>query len=158
VAAGLIAKSVGVPPNKVNYLPYNSGAEIVPLIANGTLKIGLSGVSELKPYADQGRLRIVAVTSEKRLPGIDAPTLKESGVDVVIGNWRGIIGSPGMSAQGRAMWLDRYKKLHDSPQWKKALADHGWTDAYLAGDDFGKFLRAEHTRQEQVLKDLGLVK
>jgi putative tricarboxylic transport membrane protein len=158
VAAGLIAKSVGVSPSKLNYIPYPSGAEIVPLLVNGQLKIGLSGLSEFKPYAEQGRLRIIAVTSDKRLEGLNAPTLKESGVNVVIGNWRGIIGSPGMSKEGRAMWLDRFKKMHDSPQWKKAMADHDWTDAYLAGDDFGKFLREEHVRQEQVLKDLGLVK
>jgi putative tricarboxylic transport membrane protein len=158
VAAGLIAQSVGVSPAKLNYLPYNSGAEIVPLIANGQLKIGLSGVSELKSHADQGRLRIIAVTSAERLPGVNAPTLKESGVNVVIGNWRGIIGAPGMSAQGRALWLDRFKKMHESAQWKAALEKNGWTDAYLAGDDFAKFLSEESVRQAQVLKELGLVK
>ncbi|ARP94967.1 Bug family tripartite tricarboxylate transporter substrate binding protein [Bordetella genomosp. 13] len=158
VAAALIAKAAGVPPTKINYIPYPSGAELVPLLVSGQIKLALSGYSEFKPYAQQKRLRIIAVTSDKRLPGLDAPTLKESGVDVVIGNWRGIIGSPGMSAEGRAMWLDRFKKLHDSPQWKKAMADREWTDAYLAGDDFAKFLADEKVRQEQVLKDLGLVK
>jgi len=158
VAAGLIAKSAGVPPSKLNYIPYPSGAELVPLLVSGQLKLALSGLSEFKPYADQKRLRIIAVTSEQRLPGLDAPTLKESGVDVVIGNWRGIIGAPGMSKQGRDMWLDRFQKMHASPQWKKTLADHGWSDAYLAGDAFAKFLDEEKVRQEQVLKDLGLVK
>lgn len=158
VAAGLIAKAAGVAPTRLNYIPYPSGAELVPLLVSGQLKLALSGLSEFMPYADQKRLRIIAVTSAQRLPGVDAPTLKESGVDVVIGNWRGIIGPPGMSAQGRAMWLDRFEKMHASPQWKKALADHGWTDAYLAGDDFGKFLAQEKLRQEQVLKDLGLIK
>ncbi|HYG43064.1 MAG TPA: tripartite tricarboxylate transporter substrate binding protein [Bordetella sp.] len=158
VAAGLIAKAAGVEPSKLNYIPYPSGAELVPLLVSGQLKLALSGLSEFKPYADQKRLRIIAVTSAERLPGVDAPTLKESGVDVVIGNWRGIIGAPGMTKEGRQMWLDRFQKLHASPQWKKKLADQGWSDAYLAGDDFGKFLDEEKVRQEQVLKDLGLVK
>ncbi|MCD0503210.1 tripartite tricarboxylate transporter substrate binding protein [Bordetella petrii] len=158
VAAGLIAQSAGVSPGKLNYIPYPSGAELVPLLVSGQLKLALSGLSEFKPYADQKRLRIIAVTSAERLPGLDAPTLKESGVDVVIGNWRGIIGAPGMSKEGRAMWLDRFQKMHASPQWKKTLADHGWSDAYLAGDDFAKFLDEEKVRQAQVLKDLGLVK
>jgi len=158
VAAGLIAKAAGVAPNKINYIPYPSGAELVPLLVSGQIKLALSGLSEFKPYADQKRLRIIAVTSEQRLPGVDAPTLKESGLDVVIGNWRGIIGAPGMSKEGRAMWLDRFQKMHASAQWKKALADHGWADAYLAGDDFAKFLDEEKTRQTQVLQDLGLVK
>jgi len=158
VAAALIAKAAGVASNKINYIPYPSGAELVPLLVSGQIKLALSGLSEFKPYAQQKRLRIIAVTSEERLPGLDVPTLKESGVDVVIGNWRGIIGAPGMSKEGRAMWLDRFKKLHESAQWKKALADHDWADAYLAGDDFAKFLDEEKTRQEQVLKDLGLAR
>lgn len=158
VAAGLIAKASGVEPSKLNYIPYPSGAELVPLLVSGQIKLALSGISEFKPYADQKRLRIIAVTSQERLPGVDAPTLKESGIDVVIGNWRGIVGAPGMSEQGRAMWLDRFQKMHASEQWKKALASHGWTDAYLAGDDFTEFLAQEKVRQEQVLKDLGLVK
>lgn len=158
VAAGLIAKAAGVAPTKLNYIPSPSGAELVPLLVSGQIKLALSGYSEFKPYAEQKRLRIIAVTSAKRLPGLDAPTLKESGIDVVIGNWRGIIGAPGMSAEGRAMWLDRFRKLHESAQWKKAMADRQWTDAYLAGDDFAKFLAEEKVRQEQVLKDLGLIK
>ncbi|WP_144640890.1 Bug family tripartite tricarboxylate transporter substrate binding protein [Bordetella genomosp. 13] len=158
VAAGLIAKAAGVSPNKLNYIPSPSGAELVPLLVSGQIKLALSGYSEFKPYAEQKRLRIIAVTSEKRLAGLDAPTLKESGIDVVIGNWRGIVGAPDMSAEGRRMWLDRFKQMHESAQWKKAMADREWTDAYLAGDDFTKFLAEEKVRQEQVLKDLGLVK
>jgi putative tricarboxylic transport membrane protein len=158
VAVGLIAKEVGVDPRKLNYIPYASGSELVPLLVSGQLKLALSGLSEFKPYADQNRLRIIAVTSADRLPGVDAPTLKESGLDVVVGNWRGIVGAPGMSDKGRAMWLDRFQKMHASPEWKQTLEKQGWNDAYLSGDDFVKFLDVEKVRQEQVLKDLGLTK
>ncbi|MBX6319175.1 tripartite tricarboxylate transporter substrate binding protein [Pigmentiphaga sp.] len=158
VTAALLAKAVGLPPTKVNYLPYTSGAEVVTSLASGQAKIGISGISELKNFADQGRIRLIAVSSEKRLPGIDVPTLKESGFDVVIGNWRGIIGPPGMSQAGREMWLQRYAKLHATPEWKKTLADNGWDDAYLAGDDFAAFLEKEKARQAEVLKSVGLVK
>ncbi|NYT38841.1 tripartite tricarboxylate transporter substrate binding protein [Allopusillimonas soli] len=158
VTAALLAKAAGLDPRKINYVPYTGGAEMITALAGGQLKAAISGLSELKPYADQGRLRIIAVTSEQRLPGVDAPTLKESGLDVVIGNWRGIVGAPGMSDKGRKMWLDRFAKMHDTPEWKKALSDHEWTDAYLAGDDFAAFLDQEKVRQTEVLKSVGLVK
>jgi len=157
VTAALLAKAAKFDPTKVNYLPYTSGAEVVTSLASGQAKIAISGLSELKTFVDQGRIRIIAVSSDKRLPGVDAPTLKESGYDVVIGNWRGIIGAPGMSKAGRDMWLQRYAKLHASAEWKKALADRGWDDAYLAGDDFAAFLTKEKARQAEVLKDVGLV-
>ncbi len=158
VTAALLAQAAKIDPRKINYVPYTGGAEMITALAGGQLKVAISGLSELKPYADQGRLRLIAVTSQDRLPGVDVPTLKESGLDVVIGNWRGIVGAPGMSDKGRKMWLDRFDKMHATPEWKKALADHEWTDAYLAGDDFGAFLGEEKKRQKEVLESVGLIK
>jgi putative tricarboxylic transport membrane protein len=158
IAAALIAKEAGAAVDKLNYIPYPSGAEVVAAIAGGTIDGAISGVSEFKQFADAGRLRIIAVTGEERVPGIDAPTLKEAGLNVSIGNWRGIIGAPEMSQEGRQMWLDRFAKMHESDAWKKVLEAQSWEDAYLAGDEFEAFLDEEKTRQEQVLKDVGLLK
>lgn len=156
IAAALITKAAGAEPVKMNYIPYPSGADVVTNLAGAKIKIGISGISEFKPLADAGRIRIIAVTGDKRLPGVDAPTLKESGVNVVISNWRGIIGAPGMSDAGKKMWLDRFAKMHDTPAWKKILETQGWEDAYLAGDDFTAFLKEETARQGAVLKEVGL--
>ncbi len=158
IAAALIAKESGVDVGKLNYIPYPSGAEVVAAIAGGTLDAAISGVSEFKQFADAGRIRIIAVTGDERMEGIDAPTLKEAGVNVTIGNWRGIIGAPGMTEQGRQMWLDRFAQMHDSDAWKKVLENQSWEDAYLPGDEFKAFLDEEKARQEQVLKDVGLLK
>ncbi len=157
IAAALIAKESGVDVKKLNYIPFPSGAEVVTSLAGAKTKAGISGISEFKPLADTGRIRIIAVTSDERIPGVDAPTLKESGINVVISNWRGIIGAPGMSEQGRQMWLDRFAKMQQSEEWKKVLTTQNWEDAYLAGDDFAAFLKEETARQEGVLKDVGLV-
>lgn len=157
IAAGLIAKAAGLDPKAVNYIAYESGADAVTAIGGGAISAAISGVSEFKPMADAGRIRILAVTSEERFPGIDAPSLKEAGIDVVIGNWRGWVGAPGMSDDGRQMWLDRLTKMHEGPAWKQVLETQGWEDAFLAGDDFKAFLDEEKERQAGVLKDLGLI-
>ena len=65
---------------------------MIAAVAGGKLAAAISGASEFKQYVDTGRLRLLAVTSDARLPGVNAPTLKESGVNVVIGNWRGLVG------------------------------------------------------------------
>lgn len=158
VTAALLAQTIPLDPKKLNYVAYDGGAEMITALAGGQLKVAISGLSELGPYAEQGRLRLIAVTSEKRLPNLDVPTLKEQGVDVVIGNWRGIVGAPGMSDKGKQMWLDRFAKMHATDAWKKALADHNWTDAYLAGNDFSAFLDQEKVRQKKVLESVGLIK
>lgn len=158
IVMALVAKANGLDPAKLNYIPYDSGADVVTALGGGALAVAVSGVSEFKPMADAGRIRIIAVTSEGRVEGIEAPSLKESGMDVVVGNWRGIVGAPDMSAEGRAMWLDRFAKMHDGPAWKETLAKQGWEDAYLAGDDFVAFLNDEKTRVGAILKEAGLVK
>jgi putative tricarboxylic transport membrane protein len=157
ILLALIAKDQGVDTGKLNYIAQASGAETVAGIIGGSLKAGISGYSEFKSFVEAGRLRVLAVSSEERLPGIDAPTLKESGIDVVLGNWRGVLGAPGMSAEGRQQWIDRFDELHASDAWKKTLETQGWQDAYMSGDEFAAFLKEESERMVAVLKDVGLV-
>lgn len=157
IVMALIAKESGLDPKALNYIPYDSGAEVVTALGGGAITVAVSGVSEFKPMADAGRIRIIAVTSEGKIDGIDAPSLKESGLNVVVGNWRGIMGAPDMSDAGKAMWLDRFTRMHDGPAWKAILAKQGWEDAFLAGDDFAAFLDSEKTRIAEILKESGLV-
>jgi putative tricarboxylic transport membrane protein len=157
IVMALLAKESGLDPKALNYIPYDSGAEVVTALGGGAITVAVSGVSEFKPMADAGRIRIIAVTSEAKVEGIEAPSLKESGINVVVGNWRGIVGAPEMTAEGKAMWLDRFTKMHDGPAWKDILAKQGWEDAFLAGDDFAAFLETEKTRIGEILKEAGLV-
>jgi putative tricarboxylic transport membrane protein len=157
ILLALIAKDQGADLTKLNYIAQASGTETVAGIIGGNLAAGISGFSEFKSFVEAGRLRILAVSADERLPGIDAPTLKESGINVVLGNWRGVLGAPGMSADGRQQWISRFDKLHESDAWKATLQKQGWQDAYLSGDAFSSFLKDESTRMTGVLKDVGLV-
>lgn len=158
ITLALIAKEIGVSADKLNYVPYQGGGEMIAALAGGKLSAAISGISEFKQFVDSGRLRLLAVTSEQRLPNVNAPTMRESGVDVVIGNWRGVVGPPGMSPGGREKLVAMLDKMHDTKTWKETLGKQGWDDAYLSGEKFGAFLKEENTRVTQVLKDVGLLK
>jgi putative tricarboxylic transport membrane protein len=158
IIAGMIAKSAGVPAARLNYIPYASGAEAVTQLAGGKISVLVSGASELKNLADAGRVRLLAVTSPTRLPGVDAPTLKESGVDVAMGNWRGIVGAPGMSAAAQQAWVERMEKLSASAEWKAELAKSGLEASFVGGAAFGAFMADENARIKPILTELGLVK
>jgi putative tricarboxylic transport membrane protein len=158
ITLALIAKEAGVPVDKLNYVPYQGGGEMIAALIGGKLAAAISGVSEFKQYVDSGRLRLLAVTSEDKVASADAPTLKSQGVNVVIGNWRGVVGPPGMSPAGREKMVAMLDKMHDSKTWKETLQKQGWDDAYLSGDKFAQFLKQENTRMAGVLKDVGLVK
>ncbi len=141
ITLALIGKAIGVPAARLNYVPYQGGGEMIAAVAGGKLAAAISGASEFKQYVEGGRLRLLAVTAEKRLPDYAAPTLKESGVDVVIGNWRGLVGPPGMSPAGRARMLEMLDRMHQGKAWQETLKKQGWDDAYLSGDAFGGFLK-----------------
>jgi putative tricarboxylic transport membrane protein len=157
ILLALIAKDQGADVTKINYIAQTSGAETVASVIGGSLAAGISGISEFKSFVDAGRIRILAVSSDERLPNVDAPTLKESGINVSLGNWRGVLGAPGMSADAKKAWIDRFDQMHASDAWKKTLETQGWGDAYMSGDEFAAFLTEESTRMTGVLKDVGLV-
>lgn len=156
VLLAMLAKQAGAPVGKINFVSF-SGAEILAALAGGKIKAAISGASEFRPFAETGRIRIIAVSGPTRVSGLDVPTLKESGIPLEIGNWRGFVGAPGMSEGGRKAWLERFKKLHDSPAWKETLKAQGWEDAYLSGDDFAGFLKTEHNNWTSALKDVGIL-
>lgn len=156
IALALLAKAGDIPVADLNYIPQTSGAETVTGIVNGTLAAGISGISEFQQFADQGRIRILGITSADRKAGLDVPTFKEAGYDVEIANWRGILGAPGMPDDNYALWVDRFTKLNDSPAWGKVLETQGWDQFFLPGAEFGTFIADETTRIGAILKDAGL--
>ena len=157
IAAALFAKAAGVPVGDVNYIPQTSGAETVTGIVNGTLVAGISGTSEFVPFVEQGRIKLLGVTSAERRAGLDVPTFKEAGYDVELANWRGVLAAPGAPDDNYSQWIDRFTELSQSDAWKKVLETQGWDDFFLAGEEFGTFIAEETERQGQVLSDAGLV-
>jgi putative tricarboxylic transport membrane protein len=158
ITLALVGKALGVPASRLNYVAYQGGGEMIAAVAGGKLAAAISGVSEFKQYVDAGRLRLLAVSSEGRLPGIGAPTLREAGIPVVIGNWRGLVGPPGMSAAGRSALIGMLDKMSKTKTWQDTLKKQGWDDAYLSGDAFAAFLKEENVRIAAVLREVGLVK
>ena len=153
----LLAQEVGVEPTDVNYVPYDGGGELLAGILGGDVAFAATGVGEVTEAAAAGDVRILAVTSEAAVEGVDAPTLTDEGIDLVFANWRGIVAPPGLSDEDTTKWVDAITEMHDSDGWKKALEDNGWTDSFLTGDEFGDYLTEESDRVEAVMSELGLV-
>ena len=157
VAAGLIAKTVGVDPKKINYVVHAGGGEVLASTLGGHATVGISGYEEFRAQVDAGQLRALAVTGEERIPGVNVPTLKEGGVDLAVMNWRGIMAHPKAKDEERAALEKAIAELVKTPQWKEALSKRGWIDTYLPAKEFGEFLTEEQKRVETALKEVGLL-
>jgi putative tricarboxylic transport membrane protein len=158
IVAGLLAKAVGMSPADLNYIPYSGGGESLAALLGNKVQAGISGVSEYSEQIKAGKLRALAVAGPEKVDGVDAPTLKEAGYDVELTNWRGVVAPSGLSDSERTRLVDAVTSMHDTPAWQDALAKNGWSDTFLAGDEFTTFIDHEITTTEGVLKDLGLVK
>ncbi|WP_326542169.1 Bug family tripartite tricarboxylate transporter substrate binding protein [Pseudorhodoferax sp.] len=157
IAAAMIASRVGVDPSKINYVAFRGGGEATAAILGGNVTIGGSGMSEFAPYIADGKMRAIGVTSEQRLPGVNVPTLKEQGIDVVIGNWRGVYGAPGLTAPQRKALTDMVLTAVKSASWQEALKKNDWTPAVLTGPEFDKFVDDEFASLRAIMAKSGMV-
>ncbi len=158
IAAALFAKAVGADAAKINYIAFSGGGEALAALLGAKVTAGISGYAEFEGQIKAGKLRLVGVTSPSRLPGVDAPTLKEQGIDLVIANWRSVVAGPDLSPEKKAALLAAVEKMAKSPAWAEVLKQKGWDDAYLGGDAFAAFLKEEQTRVTEILRSVGLAK
>ena len=143
IAACMLARSVGVDPKKVNYVAFRGGGEATAAILGGNVTVGGSGYSEFAEHIAAGKMKPIAITSDKRVKGIDVPTMKELGFDVVLGNWRGIYGAPGINAAQREALTKIVVGATKTKGWTEALDKNNWTAALLTGKAFDDFVDNE---------------
>lgn len=151
-----LAKEVGVTPKDVNFITYDGGGPLTSALLGSKVDVGVSGLAEFEGQIKDGSLRVLAVSGKERLASVDAPTLTESGIDLVFTNWRGIIAPPGISDKQRTYLTDLFTKMHETQAWKDALKKNGWIDAFATGPEFSDFLTAQDERVASTLKELGL--
>lgn len=157
ILAGLIADEIGADPSKVNYIAHSGGGEMLTTLLSGRSTAAISGLSEILPQIEAGRVRPLAVSSAERLPALSGvPTLRERGVDVELSNWRGIVAPAGISAEEERVLEDMLMRMTRSPRWQETLQRRGWGDAALAGPEFERFIDSERQRLSRILDKLGL--
>ena len=106
ILVGLLAQEAGIDPSGINYVAHAGGGEAVNAILSGAVTVGVSGVGEFADQVDAGEMRWLAVSGEEPPEGLDAPTISESGYDVVLENWRGVMGAPELSdADATPSWV-----------------------------------------------------
>jgi len=157
IAAAMLAREVGVDATKVNYVPFRGGGEAVAAILGGNVTVGGSGYSEFQQYIETGKMRPIAVTSAKRLKGIDIPTMIEQGYNIDIGNWRGVYAPAGLTAAQRKALTDMVLKATKSKSWAESLEKNNWTPAWMANPQFDDFVDREFASLRATMVKAGMI-
>lgn len=158
IAVGLIAKAAGVDPTKINYIAFSGGGEALAAILGSQVSAGISGYGEFDAQVKAGTLRILAISSDSKIDGIEAPTLKDAGLDVVVQNWRMVAAAPGLTDEQKTAISGDVEKLVKSASWQETLKTKGWQNTYLSGTAFEEQLAKDIAATETILKEIGLVK
>ncbi|WP_315637791.1 MULTISPECIES: tripartite tricarboxylate transporter substrate-binding protein [Microbacterium] len=162
ILAGLLLEEAGLDgaeiAEKLNYTPNSGGGEATSLILGGKVSAGISGVGEFLQHIEAGTMKALAVSSEEpvtQLPDVD--TITDSGYDVVLTNWRGVIAPGGISDAERSELERLVTELEASDAWKDELETRGWADAFLTGAEFDEFLDGNIAEVTTTLQNIGLV-
>jgi putative tricarboxylic transport membrane protein len=157
IAAAMLAREVGVDAAKINYVPFRGGGEAVAAILGGNVTVGGSGYSEFQQYIETGKMRPIAVTSAKRLKGINIPTMIEQGYNIDIGNWRGVYAPAGLTAAQRKDLTDMVLKATKSKSWAESLEKNNWTPAWMANPAFDDFVDSEFASLRATMVKAGMI-
>lgn len=150
----LLAEQVRLPPSSVNYIAFAGGGAALAAVLGGQLSAAVSGYAEFAGPIAAGQLRALAVSAPARVSGIEAPTIRDSGIALDLANWRAVVAPPGLSSAEHTALTERITRMASSDHWKATLAQNGWEDQFLTGQPLRQFLLAEQSRIDAVLRRL----
>jgi putative tricarboxylic transport membrane protein len=156
ICAYLIEKAAGV---QLNFVVFNGGGEVNAALLGGHIDLAVSNPGEALELFKAGKVKLLGVYSDKRLPGApDVPTMKEQGVNVTYVQNRGIVAPADIPADARKVLEQVSAKYMKTDIFKKYIADNMLSEAWMDGETFGKWLETENARYAVIVKDMGLIK
>ncbi|MCP4876773.1 MAG: tripartite tricarboxylate transporter substrate binding protein [Gammaproteobacteria bacterium] len=143
---------------KVKYISLDGGADAITQTIGGFTQAMTGDMSEVVGFLKAGEIRVLAVLTEKRIPGFESiPTAKEQGFDVVAVNWRGLYVPKGVSDDTFNIWAGRLQKVADSAEWKAAMAANGLAPFTKVGGDFQSYIDEVVAEVRKLSKELGVI-
>lgn len=142
---------------KMEPVPFQGGADSLTAFLGNNVQLIFTQISELKSHAKEGKVRILAVATEKRLPDFsDIPTLKESKVDIVSSAWSGIAAPKSIPNDVKTKLAEGFKKIINDESFKKSAQDLGFYVEYLGPDEAAAKWKNEVKVYGEAIKTSGI--
>jgi putative tricarboxylic transport membrane protein len=150
----------GVNAKDVRFVVYKAAGEAMTAAVGGEIDIASGTVANFPPHMQSGRIRVIGVTSPRRLGGAMAgvATLKEQGIDGVYTNWRSVIGPKVMAREYITYWEKVISAVVKSDEWQADLERNFWTANFLTGAAARQYVEQQGELFRQVFLELGMAK
>lgn len=160
ISVGLPLQSAGIDVSQVKIVAFNSSGEAVTALLGGHVDVISGSVGTVARHVEAGKLRVLAVTSARRLGGAlaAAPTWPELGYKGVFENWRGVIGTRGITPEQSAFWEQVFRRVTASGEFQTYAQRDLWDVSFRGPAETRKFMAAQYDELKGVMSYLGLVK
>lgn len=144
----------------LTHVPYKGvGAMVTDLIA-GHVQVAFADMASLLPHIKAGKLKLLAVTSPRRLAEFpDTPTVEEAAQlpGFEISGWQGIAGPAGLPPGIVKRLNEAMNQIQASPAMRDKFRESGLIPVGGNPEDFQRYVQAEITKWSKVAKDIGAV-
>lgn len=148
-----------VPGSRIKFVTFKGGGEAVISVAGGHTTFTTENLSEGLSFVETGKLRVLGITSDKRLPQApDVPTLQELGYPIVLGTLRGFSMTAGVPKEAVVTMETALKKAHDSAEWKEVARRNVFQNVFMGSADFTAYLHKRFPEYKEYYDAIGLNK
>jgi putative tricarboxylic transport membrane protein len=152
---------------KMTYIPYAGGGAVAVQLVGAHVDSTVNNPIEAVAHWRAGKLRPLCVFDSKKLDYNEKiygdqdwnsiPTCKSEGLDVEYLMLRGYFMPPGVSKDVVAYYVDLFKKVRDTPEWKKLMNDGAYNQTFMTGDEYAKWVADAEKMHESLMKEAGFL-
>ena len=152
----LLEKETGA---KFKSVSFKSGGDAIIQVMGGHTQFTTENISEGYGAVEGRKLRVLAVTSAARLAIVpDAPTLKESGINLHVGTGRGFVMPAGVPKEAASHMEATLAKVHKTPQWKEHADKNFYENIWMGSAEYARHLMERRAQHGEFLKAVGIMK
>ncbi|MGH3357193.1 MAG: Bug family tripartite tricarboxylate transporter substrate binding protein, partial [Nocardioidaceae bacterium] len=138
-------------------VPFEGEQQALASLVGGTTDVAVSGATAAIPFEKSGDIRILGVFTDKPIDTFqDAPTLKSQGYDITFGVDNFVLAPKGTPDDVIDTLHDAFKKGMESDEYQTFLADNGYVEQYMGGDELESYVESQYDEYTKVIDDLGL--
>jgi putative tricarboxylic transport membrane protein len=159
-----IEKAVG---KKMTYIPFKGGGDVAVQLVGKHVDSTVNNPIEAIAHWRSGALRPLCVFDSKPMPypnkvtatmsWQDIPTCKSQGLDVEYLMLRGFFMPPGVPKEAVDFYVDLFKKVRATPDWKKFEEDAAFNDTTMSGPQFVDWLKKAEATHKTLMQEAGFL-
>jgi tripartite-type tricarboxylate transporter receptor subunit TctC len=154
-------------PKKFTYIPFAGGGKVAVQLVGKHVNSSVNNPIEAVSQWKAGNLRPLCIFDAKRsiykekvtatMAWSDIPTCKESGVDTEYQMLRGIFMSPGAKQEHVDYYVDLFKKVMATDDWKKFMEQGAFNQTFMSGDQYKAWVAAADKTHYELMKGAGFL-